>query len=238
MMNHYACVALGTAVLMLAGSASAQDHPVSQLGEHDTPIAVIGCLQTELDYRRQHDTGQGGFFGTGAGMKNEFMLIGAMPAGSHAAAGIGPGTCGPNHDGETYELTGKHEKELAGLVGHWVVISGVLKKAEIDGTTGRPTGGGLDILRRDLELFEINVSEFREPPMPVAELAEAPVSRFEPAPAPPEPTPPALAQEPLPPAPAQEQPPVLPKTAGAAPTIAILGLLALASALRLRARRA
>ena len=238
MMNHYACVALGTAALMLAGSAAAQDRPVSQLGEQDRPISVIGCLQTELDYRRQHDTGQGGFFGTGAGMKNEFMLVGAMPAESHAAAGIGPGTCGPNRDGETYELTGKHEKELAGLVGRWVVISGVLKKAHIDGTTGRPTGGRLDILDRDLELFEVNVSDFREPPMRVAEFVEAPVSRFEPAPALPEPTPPAAAEEPLPPPPAQQPPAVLPKTAGAAPTIGLLGLLALASALRLRARRA
>jgi hypothetical protein len=103
---------LGRLIERTRGSGIAQ--PSCDNGFEVRKEGFIGCLQTESDYRRQHDTGQGGFFAAGAGMKNELMLVGAMPAGSHAAAGIAPGTCGPNRDGETYELTGKRDPETSG----------------------------------------------------------------------------------------------------------------------------
>ena len=39
------------------------------------PIAAVGCIQRESDYRREHDRGPGGFMGTSWGLGNEYVLI-------------------------------------------------------------------------------------------------------------------------------------------------------------------
>ena len=41
--------------------------------QRETPIALVGCLQRESDYRREHSLGRGGALGAGAGAADEFV---------------------------------------------------------------------------------------------------------------------------------------------------------------------
>ena len=118
--------------------------------EEDTPIYLVGCLQRESDYRKQNDSGKGGFLGTGVGRGNEYVLVNASRDASGATADCSAA------GGDVYELTGSGEKDLERFVGRRVAINGVLKQADIDAATGRPTGG-TDPAGQDLRLFEVEV---------------------------------------------------------------------------------
>jgi len=208
---------------------------VNDLGPHSSQITLVGCLQHESDYRAQE--GKGGAHG---GLNDEYILvnttIGSVPS-------VTEGTCSTTNTGAAVELTGGGERGLdISLVGRWVEVSGMLKKAKLEGAVGtsgsvapRPTGG-FDPFGHDLKLREVNVESFSAVPVVVPPLA----ARAEPAPAiEPEPAPPAPPQA-VPYAP-QEQPAVtkapeqLPHTAGPLPLTGTIGLISLAGALALRA---
>jgi hypothetical protein len=141
-------------------------------------VTVVGCIQSEQDYRRAKDAGRGGALGTGVGAGNEFVLIDAsMSTGAAATAGTAgakaeapgaTGTGGAAPSSAAYELTGANEAQAGQHVGHRVEISGMLKAADVAG--GRPTGGatagnppeGIDIGGEDLKLRELEVSSIRQ----------------------------------------------------------------------------
>jgi hypothetical protein len=236
---RHACSSAVTAGLLTCGVAvfaqtSGQAQSVNDLGEEGGPITIVGCLQREPDYRRQEGTG-----GVRAGMGNEYILvnttIGSLPSVPEA-------TCTTTNTGAAVELTGGRERRLdKSLVGHWVEVSGMLKKAKLEGAVGtsgsvtpRPTGG-FDPFGHDLKLREVNVESFRVVPVsaPLAARA-APEPAIEPEPAPPQPVTPEQ------PAAttgvqAQVQPEQLPHTASALPLTGTIGLIAFAGALALRA---
>ena len=209
-----------------------------------TPITAIGCLQSEREYRRQHESSK--FAGTGHGLGNEYMLINAVIGGPDLQ--VEPITeqeaatncIAAGGSGIALELKGSAEDTLTGMVGRRVVIRGMLLHADDDvvGTSGQynlqpGTRGWFDPLRHDNKLREIEVQSFSLVPVEEPEetvIIGAQETIIEPPPAPAAAPPEAPAPAPAPPASA----PVLPKTASQVPTIGLVGLLSLALALGLR----
>ena len=201
-------------------------------------VTVVGCVQREADYRKAHDIGRGGALGTGVGSADEFVLVNAMkmPASSVAK------DCASASGGEAYELTGKGEDAVKPFVGHWVEITGKMKEAKLEtGTAGtdqpRPTGG-VDPMKRDLKLFEIDVDSVHDY-APAAAATPAPAAqttpRATPPPAPVTPTP-APRAEPSSAAPSPRE--TLPRTASDIPVVGLLGMLLVMAAMALRSLRA
>jgi hypothetical protein len=213
------------------------------------PVTAVGCLQSEREYRRNHESTK--FAGTGVGLNDEYVLIDAVIGGPSlnvepiSEAESSTNCIAARADGQAFELTGHGEDSLKGLVGRRVVIHGMLKHAKHDtgpvGTSGTftplPTNGGPSP-GSDLKLREINVESVSLVPVRAAANNE-PVTFGAPEP-------PATAVEPAaqapPPEPAPQQTaaaPSLPKTASPLPTIALVGLLSLlgAGALRLLNRQ-
>jgi len=251
-----AWLALAAAVLTSSGSiAHANSYPGSFAARQSTsttriektPITLIGCIQRESDYRRAHDIGRGGAVGSGIGSGDEFVLINAWRIRSADSPVRDDIDCSHETTAEAYELTGRGEDDLKPLVGRAVMITGILKKADVEepvGTSGidapRPTGG-FDPLNRDLRLFEVNVTSFQELPPAAPRAATAAPVEVPPAPAA---EPPARTEEP--PAPvARESAPAetprtearLPQTASPLPIAGLFGLLSLGGAVGLRLRR-
>lgn len=209
-------------------------QPAAQVGtQPETPITLVGCIQREADYRREKDKGRGGAVGTGTGVGNEFVLINASIATPDTPAPASAEPCAPGGKGEAYELTGNRERDLERFVGRRIEITGMLKKHETAGTTGtgapKPTGG-LDPMKQDLQLPEVNVTSFKEVPAsrPPAEEAAQPETPAQPqAPASPEPRPTGTAGIPK----------ELPQTASQLPLAGLLGLLSLGAAFGVRSLR-
>jgi hypothetical protein len=188
--------------------------------EEDTPIYLVGCIQRESEFRRENDSGKGGFLGTGAGLGNEYVLMNASRGESGSV-----GDCNSGAAGDVYELTGSGEKDLERFVGQRVAINGILKKADLDAATGRPTGG-IDPVGQDLRLFEVEIkSASALPPAPESTVALAPQ----------EPVGTTETRNPrLSDAAAVDE--ELPRTASPLPLMGLLGLLAVGGAAGLRAR--
>ena len=167
-----ACGLAAATLWSLAGAPAYADD----LKAEATPISVVGCIQPETEYRRQNNSGKGGFLGFGGGLGNEYVLVNA----SRGADGVF-GDCTAAAGGEAYELTGSAESDLQAFVGQRVAIAGTRKEAEIDVETGQPTGGRQ--AGDDLRLFEVDVASFRPLPEPVQTytVARAPEenARFE-----------------------------------------------------------
>jgi hypothetical protein len=134
-------------------------------------ITLVGCVQSESDFRTAQDAGKGGVAGTGIGAGNEFVLINAAmaPAGAPGGDKDKPtGTAGVAAGTSSYELTGPNEGQVANHVGKRVEIVGTLKPAEVGaaGPTGGPTAGapprGVDVASSDLKLRELDVISVRE----------------------------------------------------------------------------
>jgi len=226
-MNIRLACALVTAALVTV--LSTETYARDTIKTPKTPISLIGCIQREADYRRQHGSGKGGFLGFGGGLGNEYVLINTSPR-------RGSRDCATASSGEAYELTGSEEGDLKPFVGQRVAITGTRKAAEIDTVTGRPTGGRQ--AGYDLRLFEVDVDSFRAVP----EVRTRTVTRFQ--------EPPAAresgrqvnrnrsAQAPI-----QRRQDVdanvdpLPDTASSLPLVGLVGLLSLAAALTLRVAR-
>ena len=211
--------------------------------DHKMAVTAVGCLQSEREYRRQHESSK--FAGTGAGLSDEYILIDAVIGGPEMA--IAPSSeeesnncLAARGNGQAFELTGAGEDALAPLLGRRVVIHGMLKHAKHDtgpiGTSGTftplPTDGG-SAIGTDLKLREINVegaslAPVAEPVKNEPAIFGAPEPSPEPAPVAAEPQAPAPAAAPEP------EKPTLPKTASPLPAIGLIGLLSLACGLGLR----
>lgn len=220
--------------------ATAQDS--SSYKQPAEQVTVFGCVVPETDFRKAHDSGRGGFVGTGAGLGNEYVLVRAfkvspgapMPGAQDCSSAASAAASASN----AYELTGSHEGDVKPFVGKWVEISGKMKAAEV---TTRPSGndqpqptGGFDPMKQDLKLFEINVESVREAPTAAAVVTPTnvtPVAETTPPPAAtsttPAPAPQAVA--------ATSGREVLPRTASPLPLIGLLGMLFLAAAAAIRA---
>jgi len=206
-----------------AGQAAGQANRKSS--ETESQITLVGCVQREADYRKEHKSGRGGPVSTGAGLKNEYVLVSASTAGTSAK----PPMCTGSATGEAYELTGKREGDLEKFVGRPVEITGMLKPAELD-KTGKPTGG-FDPLGQDLKLREVDVISFREFSSPRAAAAE-PQPAPEPAGA--QAKPKQAAPQQVGTSGARKE---LPRTASPLPLAGLIGLLSLAGGLGLRSLR-
>jgi hypothetical protein len=225
-MNIRLACALAAAALVTV--LSTQTYAKDTIKTPKTPVSLTGCIQREADYRRQHDSGKGGFLGLGGGLGNEYVLINASPR-------RGSRDCATASGGEAYELTGSEEGDLKPFVGQRVAITGTRKAAEIDSVTGRPTGGRQ--VGYDLRLFEVDVESFRALPVQtktVARLKEPPAARESEQ---------QVNESRSAQAPIQRRQDVdanvdqLPGTASPLPLIGLVGLLSLAAGLTLRVAR-
>ena len=145
--------------------ASAQSAPAAPASAQDAQqVTIVGCVQSEADYRKTQGAGSGGAAGTGIGAGNEFVLMNAAmaPAGGSGAA-TPTGTAGSARSGAAYELTGSNEGQVSQHVGRRVEITGKLKAAEVGaaGPTGGPTAGApasKDLKLRELEVVSVKAS--------------------------------------------------------------------------------
>ncbi len=152
-----ATVVLGTAVL----AQTPTQPPAGTTTTQAEQVTLLGCIQSEADYRRAQDKNRGGVAGTGVGVGNEFILTNA----SMATQGLSP--TAPAAD-PAYELTGPNEGKVKEFVGKRVEIIGTLKPAEVS-PSGRPTGGatagppptGIDVTSKDLKLRELEVTSVK-----------------------------------------------------------------------------
>ena len=147
-------VACGLTAAALSSLLGTQAYADDDVKAEEAPISLVGCIQRETDYRRQNNSGKGGFLGFGGGLGDEYVLVNA----SRGADGVF-GDCTTTTGGDAYELTGSAEEDLEPFVGQRVAIAGTRKEAEVDPTTGRPTGGRQ--VGYDLRLFEVEVESFR-----------------------------------------------------------------------------
>jgi len=204
-------------------------------------VTVVGCVIREREYRKIHHSGKGGAFGMGIGGGNEYILVGATRITDNSPVRIAP-NCDPTVGGDAYELTGKGENSLLRpYLGHWVELTGKLKKAEITretrGTAHPMPTGGKGPFWQDLKIFEINVSAVSAvkdyvPPVLVliVPIIQKRAARIE--------TPqPEVAETPEPAPVATAGREVLPKTASSMPLVALLGALFLAAAMAIRVLR-
>jgi len=125
-MNIRLACALAAAALLTV--LSTQTYARDTFKTPKTPVSLTGCIQREVDYRRQHHSGKGGFLGFGGGLGNEYVLINTSPR-------RGSRDCATASGGEAYELTGSEEGDLKRFVGQRVAITGTRKAAEIDAVT-------------------------------------------------------------------------------------------------------
>ena len=178
-----------------------------------TQVTLVGCVQRESDYRKEHDIKRGGGLNVGIGDGDEYMLINATRV-SPGSAPAASADCTSAGSGEAFEITGPQEEKFKAFVGKRVEVTGMQKKAEI-AASGQPTGGSG--IGADLKLFEVEVTSMREASVATAEVQR---SESQTAPAPtttaPEPAVTAPAPTPAPaPAPAVTAPAPAPTTAPA-----------------------
>jgi hypothetical protein len=153
-------VACGLTAAALSSLLGTQAYAEDEVKAEETPIALAGCIQRETEYRRQNNSGKGGFLGFGGGLGDEYVLVNASRGADGAF-----GDCTTATGGDAYELTGSAEDDLESFVGQRVALTGTRKEAEIDAATGQPTGGRQ--AGDDLRLFEVEVASFRALAAPV-----------------------------------------------------------------------
>ena len=228
-MNIRLACGLTTALFLVP---AAQTYAQDEIETDAAPISVMGCIQRETEYRRQNNSGKGGFLGFGGGLGDEYVLVNASRAADGAF-----GDCTTATGGEAYELTGSAEDDLDAFVGQRVAISGIRKAAEIDRATGRPTGGRQ--AGDDLRLFEVDVESFRALAAPVR---TGTVTRLEPPPPRDEQAPSRIADDreaarPQPDRDIDAEAERLPRTASPFALTGLVSLVSLAGLVALRALR-
>jgi hypothetical protein len=165
---------LAFSIVTLAQSAPPTQPPATQPPAAQTPppaaqdakaaaqqVTIIGCVQKEADYRQAKNLGKGGAVGTGAGARDEFVLVSASMAPASATEPAPTGTAGAGN--QEFEVTGKNEEQLGSFVGKRVEITGKLKAAETK-ATGAPTGGATAAVpgSSDLKLRELEIVSVKE----------------------------------------------------------------------------
>lgn len=104
------------ALALSAVPAAAQSKPKE--------ITMIGCVETEKDYRAALNAKKGGPLASGAGQSNEFVLVKSTAApknGEKQTTSEAVATAGLQGD---YLLTGKSEDELKRYIGRQVEVVG------------------------------------------------------------------------------------------------------------------
>jgi len=173
-----------------------------------TPVTLIGCVQKESDYRREHNLRRGGGLQTGLGAGDEYVLINATRVTPGSAPASASADCSSASSGEAFEITGPREEAFKAFVGKRVEVSGTQKRAKL-APGGQPTGGS-DPMGGDLRLFEVEVSSVKEAVAATADVQRSETVQTPPATTAPAPTPP--------PAPAPAPAPTTTGTAGQTPT--------------------
>jgi hypothetical protein len=139
-MNRRIAWVVGASLLVGSAVFAQSNGPAATLDiEDETPISLVGCIQRETEYRRQNDSGKGGFLGFGGGLGDEYVLVNA----SRGFPGV-DGDCTTATGGDAFELKGSAEEDLEAFVGQRVAISGMLDEADVPGNRtpdGRTTGG-------------------------------------------------------------------------------------------------
>src|SRR5688500_1845502 len=146
-------VACGLTAVALSSLLGTPVYAADDVEVEEAPISVVGCIQRETDYRRQNNSGKGGFLGFGGGLGDEYVLVNASRGADGAF-----GDCTSATGGDAYELTGSAEDDLEAFIGQRVAIAGIRKEAELDPATGQPTGGRQ--AGDDLRLFEVEIDSF------------------------------------------------------------------------------
>ena len=195
------------------------------------PVTLIGCVQKESDYRKQHNIKKGGGLNMGIGDGDEYMLINATRVSGGVPSVTTVGDCMAG-SGEAFELTGPREEQFKNFVGKRVEVSGTQKRARI-AASGQPTGGSAPG-GGELKLFEVEVASVREPvAMAQVERRETQVQTPPPATTAPAPAPAAPAPAPAPTATAGD----LPRTASPLALYELASLLLLGGAYGVRSLR-
>jgi chemotaxis protein histidine kinase CheA len=232
------------AIAKAAHESEEQLQRAEQIAEKDlkhqaaSEVTVVGCVIREREYRKVHRDGKGGAFGMGIGGGNEYILVGATTANNAMVQAGQP--CDPTVGGKAYELTGKGESsKLRPYLGHWVELTGKLKKAEITkatrGTADPQPTGGKGPFWQDLKIFEINVYAVKDYVPPVVAVM---MPKIEERAAVVETPQPEVAETPAEPAAvATAGRETLPKTASSMPLVALLGAFFVAAAIAIRAIR-
>ena len=100
-------VVCGLSAAALSSLLSTQAYAEDDVKAEEAPISVVGCIQRETEYRRQNNSGKGGFLGFGGGLGDEYVLVNASRGADGAF-----GDCTTATGGEAYELTGSGEDAL------------------------------------------------------------------------------------------------------------------------------
>ena len=222
MTTRVACTVTAAMFVCITHAAEGRAQQTAITEIEDTPVSLVGCVMREIEYRKEVGADRGGFLGLGGGLGDEYVLVNASRDGAGANADCS------DKSGEAFELTGSGEELVEPFLGRRVVLTGILKEADIDPATRRPTGGNTGA-SGELRLFEVNVETVRAyvpPAQPIAAVEPPPE-----LPAAPEP-PVAVATTGVAPEPAPA--PQLPTTASPLGIAGLFGLLALAGAVGLR----
>ncbi len=81
----------------LSSLLSTQVYADDDVRAEETSISLVGCIQRETEYRRQNNSGKGGFLGFGGGLGDEYVLVNASRGGNGAF-----GDCTTATGGEAY----------------------------------------------------------------------------------------------------------------------------------------
>src|SRR5262245_33436193 len=116
-MGTHAATFVAAAVLAsttaFAQTAPRTTTPSVKNGESPTQQGtLIGCVQKEKEYRRQHNIKDGGGLNTGIGEGNEYILINATRVSPGSAPVASAGDCSSASSGEAFEITGSNEGKL------------------------------------------------------------------------------------------------------------------------------
>src|SRR5262245_31755483 len=139
-----------TAFAQTPASTTASTTTAQDRESPATHVTLIGCVQKESDYRREHNLRRGGGLQTGLGAGDEYVLINATRVTPGSAPAGASGDCSSASSGEAFEITGPREEAFKAFVGKRVEVSGTQKRAKL-AASGQPTGGS-DPMRGDLKL--------------------------------------------------------------------------------------
>ena len=72
-------VACGLTAAALSSLLGTQAYAADDLKAEEMPISLAGCIQRETEYRRQNNSGKGGFLGFGGGLGDEVRARQRIP---------------------------------------------------------------------------------------------------------------------------------------------------------------